>query len=312
MDPRIKKTLLIAFSAGAGVAVVIAALAGRAYCYLSGPKGEGSMDFEFGDTTKSKAFLEGHSLFIRFLEHTVALANACFGRRCQPKNRAEDVCFDLGQTCRDDYLQTIFLAINGYGIGASKLLRSLYERAVTLTYLTQHPEKAERFVRYAAVQEYKAIKSALKLVPEVEVDEMMQTQGLTVAKISQNFEDVKSEFQTTICDKCSKKTTAWSWDLDLASMAEKVGEPLSRLYLAACVISNLSIHATLASTNPTRPNEDQMVEKNRMEGRLALRTASVVIISVLACQNSLFRLGLDDDIEKLYSESNSVWPAPSV
>jgi hypothetical protein len=29
MDPRIKKTILIAFSAGAGVAVVIAALAKR-------------------------------------------------------------------------------------------------------------------------------------------------------------------------------------------------------------------------------------------------------------------------------------------
>jgi hypothetical protein len=31
MDPRIKKTILIAFAAGAGVAVVIAALAGGAY-----------------------------------------------------------------------------------------------------------------------------------------------------------------------------------------------------------------------------------------------------------------------------------------
>ena len=38
MDSRIKKTLLIAFAAGAGVAVVIAALAGGAYWYLSRPK----------------------------------------------------------------------------------------------------------------------------------------------------------------------------------------------------------------------------------------------------------------------------------
>jgi hypothetical protein len=38
MDPRIKKTILIAFSTGAGIAVVIAALGGGTYWYLSGPK----------------------------------------------------------------------------------------------------------------------------------------------------------------------------------------------------------------------------------------------------------------------------------
>jgi len=38
MDPRIKKTILIAFSAGAGIAVVIAALAGVAYWSWSRPK----------------------------------------------------------------------------------------------------------------------------------------------------------------------------------------------------------------------------------------------------------------------------------
>jgi hypothetical protein len=38
MDQRLKKTLLIAFSAGAGIAVALAALAGGAYWYLSKPK----------------------------------------------------------------------------------------------------------------------------------------------------------------------------------------------------------------------------------------------------------------------------------
>jgi hypothetical protein len=38
MDPRIKKTLLVAFAAGVGFAVAIAALAGGTYWYLSRPK----------------------------------------------------------------------------------------------------------------------------------------------------------------------------------------------------------------------------------------------------------------------------------
>jgi hypothetical protein len=58
--------------------------------------------------------------------------------------------------------EIVFLAVNGYGNGASKLLRGLYERAVTLTYLIKFPEKVERFERFAIIPEYKPI--SLKLL----------------------------------------------------------------------------------------------------------------------------------------------------
>lgn len=70
-----------------------------------------------------------------------------------PKNRLEDVSFSLSQTCREDFLEVTFLAVNGYANGAMKALRGLYERTVTLAYIGKKPEKAERFVRYAAIQD---------------------------------------------------------------------------------------------------------------------------------------------------------------
>lgn len=88
----------------------------------------------------------------------------------------EDIGFNLGETCRRDFLEIAFLAVNGHGAAAQKLLRGLYERAVTLEYIRRSPDKAERFVRYGAIQEYKVLKVALELVGQEEFDKHMGTQ----------------------------------------------------------------------------------------------------------------------------------------
>src|SRR4051794_1197276 len=115
------------------------------------------MLFEFGETEQSKAFFLRHPKFLPAFERLIALANTACARGYRPKNRAEDICFDLGYACRSDYLEILFLSVNGYGTAASKLVRGLYERAVALAYIVKYPEKAERFVRYAAIQEKKAM-----------------------------------------------------------------------------------------------------------------------------------------------------------
>jgi hypothetical protein len=71
----------------------------------------------------------------------------------RPKNRTEDICFGLGHTCREDFLEILFLAANGYSNGALKLLRGLYERALTMSYIIKSPAKADRFMSFVAIQE---------------------------------------------------------------------------------------------------------------------------------------------------------------
>ena len=82
--------------------------------------------FEFGETTQSEAFLQGNQKFIPAFERLVALTNKCFVRISQtPITPADELCFNLGETCRQDFLEIVFLALNGYGVAAQKLLRGL-------------------------------------------------------------------------------------------------------------------------------------------------------------------------------------------
>jgi len=109
--------------------------------------------FEIPDTAKSRAFMARHPQFPDALLKLFDTANKCFGRNPRPKNHLEHICFWLGHTCRQEFLEIVFLAINGYGAGATKILRSLYERAVTIEYLVQNPHKVDRFLQFAAIQE---------------------------------------------------------------------------------------------------------------------------------------------------------------
>ncbi len=252
------------------------------------------MLFEFGGTEQSNAFFDRNPNFYPAFERLMALANKCFGRAIHPKNRAQDICFDLGHTCRADYMEILFLAVNAFGTAAYKLLRGLYERAVALAYIVKHPEKAERFVRYAAIQEYKALNAALKVVTEEQFDEAINQ--TTAAQIRELREKVKPEFQVTLCNNCGRRGTAFSWDIDVASMVHDVGDPYDKYYLGCYTIPNLHVHATLASVFH-EPDSDAKLKRSQEDAEFALLNATAMLILAIRCQNVLFEMHLDNDIE---------------
>ena len=263
------------------------------------------MTFEFGDTSEANAFFDRHPDFVTAFECLTGVANRAFGRESIPRNRADDICFSLAHTCREDYLEIVFLAANGYGTGASKLTRGLYERAVALTYIANHPEKAERFVRFAAIQEHKAMKSALEVVTE---DEFNGGFGRTssVAQIREAFNAVKDEFQMTDCKKCKTKRLAFSWDLDMTSMVKDVGKPLSDYFMGSYTIPTFHIHATLASILRDEPLAVRR-QQDMMEGEFALLNATLTILFVIRQQSDMFGLNLDDEILKCDALMGEVW-----
>ncbi|HYR38112.1 MAG TPA: DUF5677 domain-containing protein [Methylomirabilota bacterium] len=67
----------------------------------------------------------------------------------------------LGRHVPEDFSEILLLSGNGYGIGAFKLLRGLYERVVTMTYLLQHPEKAEDFADWHLIEKQKLVNHLL-------------------------------------------------------------------------------------------------------------------------------------------------------
>jgi hypothetical protein len=253
------------------------------------------MEFEFGETAQSEAFFDRNPKFMPAFEAVMTLGNICFGRAMKPTNRAEDVCFSVGHTCRQDFLEVVFLAVNGYGSAASKTIRGLYERAVAAVYIVENPAKAERFVRFAAIQEHKLLESALKVVTENQFDEAVGPPN-TVSEIRERYKQVKPEFETADCKKCGTTRVQATWDLDLAAMVHKLGQPYVGFYLPNCAIPNLAIHATLASAEASL-SEGAGTAEAHQEANLQVLCAAHLLVLVVRSQNKLFSLNLDAEIE---------------
>ena len=69
----------------------------------------------------------------------------CRELQVTPDTRALQIAiFGLAHQAADDFYDVVLLGTHGYGIGAQKLLRPLYERVVSALYLIEHPECAFR------------------------------------------------------------------------------------------------------------------------------------------------------------------------
>jgi hypothetical protein len=249
------------------------------------------MDFEFGETLEAKSFFERNPKFMPTFVELIELANKYLGNRPAPKDEVEEICFGLGHACRQDYLEAIFLAVNGYGDGATKITRSLFERSATLAYLVLNPTKVERFVLYGAVQEHRMLEAALKVVSESDFDAAVGPPN-TVVEIRKRYKDAKPEFEIDRCTKCGTKRVNPSWDLDIAAMVHKLGGVYRQFYLPNYALPNSSIHATLSSAAITPE-----LAQSRSEADLQVACASFLMLLALRSQEAVFHLGFGEELE---------------
>ena len=80
-----------------------------------------------------------------------------FIREFRPENAADKVVFFTGRLCVEDFNEIFLLCANGYGFGALKILRGLYERTVTAGYISKNPQEAELFLEYHFVHKGKML-----------------------------------------------------------------------------------------------------------------------------------------------------------
>ena len=120
--------------------------------------------------------------------------------------------------CADEFQEILLLCGNGFGSGAQKLLRGLYERAITAHYLHEHPDAAELYIHFSDVHNYRR----LHMWREVEksADPKLE-EDFQNAKIK--YEEVKEKYQISVCKKCGTKRVNQTWTkLDFVSMAKGV------------------------------------------------------------------------------------------
>jgi hypothetical protein len=244
-----------------------------------------------GNATEQKEFLAANPARTEAIENLYASAKQVFLRTLTSNVPADRVGFYLGRICVEEFSEILLLAGNGHGVGALKILRGMYERAITAAYILANPDQADAFLEYDKVNKHKAYMHAKKLgehgprlTPE------------TIKRIEDEFEAVKPMFLSG-----SRVRGSWT-ELDTASLARKAGSGYEVLYLDAFYKPTLEIHTTAASVfGRLELNEKAIMSfasgPTRIQARHAIVMAHNLLLRVLDSQNSHFKLGLDETLQ---------------
>ncbi len=240
----------------------------------------------FGNPVEWKNFLTVNPSRTRAIQSVLETCKQVFLRTLTSDNPGERVGFYLGRICVEEFNEILLLSGNGYGVGALKILRGMYERAVTSAYLLDNPEFGEQFLDYHKVHKYKAYNHGLKMGPF-----KPQLSEETVKQIKDEFEAVKAQYTEDICGVCKKTRIQGSWTkLDTLSLAKKAGKGFEELYFDAFYLPTLQVHTTVASLmNRLGQTPEGRLTSNpgaqRTEARHAVVLAHNLLLRVLESQN---------------------------
>ena len=92
------------------------------------------------------------------------LANAIFSRRVAEP--IQKVIRALAMIVVNDFGALLVLAMNGYGIAAAKIARTMFEASVNIAYLRLHPEEVDNFIDYHDLSVKQFYDHLLKFAPE--------------------------------------------------------------------------------------------------------------------------------------------------
>src|SRR5713101_2069071 len=168
------------------------------------------MTFAIGNPEQQHRFREEHQLFLEKLPHLHDVVNTAFARKAKLSTVTDRLVFSLGSSCADDFGEILLLCGNGYSIGAKKILRGMYERAVTAWHLHDHPEEAENFVDFGWVREYQFMKKLKEAFgKKLFEDHPDRRENFEQAKAK--YEKVKQKFMVSVCKKCDTTRLNHTW-----------------------------------------------------------------------------------------------------
>jgi hypothetical protein len=169
-------------------------------------------------------FQQTHPLFVERLHRLFDLARLIFGRQVWAESPEERLVYGLGLLAWEDFEEILNLAGNGFGFGAQKLPRGMFERTVTMAYLFDHPDQADRFIDFEHVRAYKLAREAF----DAAGTDALSAERL--AELKAESEAVKGTFTRPCKIKgCTTTVDGFSWnDLDIFSMASLAGRSLRK------------------------------------------------------------------------------------
>lgn len=221
--------------------------------------------------------------------------------------KADVIVYTLGRIAVDDFSEMVVLAGNGWGIGALKILRGMYERIVTSAYIAKNPEASRAFGdsfwthRLKLWNRLRAADPSVEHRTSQEIVEMVKTEG-------KRAQDRKS---ITVCKHCGqiKAIDAWT-PLDLASMAKIAGKNLEDLYSYCYLEPTSHMHATGAGVTARMTHTDEAwlykIDSTE-EAQMALHLGHNLMLQNLGVQDEYFKLGLMETIKPRLEAFIEIW-----
>jgi hypothetical protein len=265
----------------------------------------------FGYESEWETFAQENPKFLERFENLEQAIHCVAQTKLALVKSSDRILFFLCQQCIEDFCEILLLVGNGYGTGALKILRTMYEHAVTFSYLVSHEEEAKDFVDYHWIQEQKLARKIVEVFGKGAIPENK------VAEINDRYAEVKEKFTIPECEKCGGTRVNHTWNsLDFVSMAQKAGI-IGRLIIQAYYLPLLHSHPSIRSLNtsvkPSEPPEDGMAfdfSRNATESKIALSIANSVLVIVFDSFATHFNLpNLAAKVAVCTADIGFVWAA---
>jgi len=249
----------------------------------------------FGIPEEWRDFERRHESFLKaMLPPLMDAATRVVARTMESEHPHERLAFMLGRHVPEDFSEIFLLCANGYGIGGLKLLRTMYERVVTMTYLFRNPKKAEDFADWHLVEKQKLLNH-------------LRDDGDDPAKYftSEELAEIR-DAAGRVKDRFPRGQRSWI-DLDLKRLAREVG--LDGFYVIFYYWPTLHTHPTATGmTARVEMSADAIsfkVGPQRDEADRALQGAHCCLLLALAEHVSHFKLPVD--LAPLFEAYKKYW-----
>jgi hypothetical protein len=230
----------------------------------------------------------------------------------EDRSSAEVIIFYLGRMAIDDFGEILMLSGNGYGFGAHKIVRGMYERVVTSMYIAAHPPEARLFAEQASIEKWKLWTRTVGAFPE-----MAGRHVEDIERLKEENDAARSRRKQSICSKCNQTLPDPPWTRkSLDVMAKEVDEGLYRLYGQFYLEGTAQSHANpLGIERRLKRGENGgwiYKDNSEDEGRFALNLGHSLFVRTLKLQNDFFDLQLHSDVQQRIDAYVSIWNPPGI
>jgi hypothetical protein len=257
--------------------------------------------FLCGDREASQRFYERNKPVIEVATDTHDLCYQMV-KLAQPKLDGQDktMIWLLGASCLREFEEIVLLVGNGFGTGAIKLMRSFYERVVTMSYLATEDgaKEIQKFIDYSAVHWHQMLVEAEEIHPAFEISPEARQ------KIVDDYEAAKERFKDEKCPTCKRRGQI-SWTrVTMKDMATKVGEDVRRVCHNAYLTPTFHLHTThwgivneceRSETGKLRFSGGKVQEDAAHE---AFDQAYILLMQVMDVLDQYFELGMAEKIKR--------------